>query len=82
MWNNWILDATMGYPFCFCPIEGDLDGEFSVVTGMNMLGSPPQGAKIVAILHEGGQGAADEFYDLHKSEIDELMRTPTSGVQS
>jgi hypothetical protein len=73
-WNNWIIDATMGYPLCFCPIEGDLDGEFSVVVGMNLLGSPPPDGKVIALLHEDGQEAADAFYEQHKAEIDEVLR--------
>lgn len=72
MWDNWVIDATMGCPFCFCPIEGDIDGEFSVVIGMNVLGAPPSG-KIVAVVHEDGQEAADAFYEEHKEEIEKLL---------
>lgn len=73
-WEKWVLDATMGGPpFCFCPIDGDLDGEFSIVTGMNSLGAPLGNGKLVAVVHEDGQEAADEFYEQHKAEIDEIL---------
>ena len=43
-WTECVIDASMGARdglFTFCPIEGDVNGEFSVVTGMNFIGSPP-----------------------------------------
>jgi hypothetical protein len=70
--DNWVIDATMGWPPCFCPIEGDLDGEFTIVTGMNFIGSKPAG-KVVAIVHEGGQAAADAFYEQHRDELKEML---------
>ena len=76
MWDKWVIDATMGWPPCFCPLEGDLDGEFSIVTGMNLVGSPPNG-KVVAIVHEDGQEEVDSFYDDHKDEIDKLLGNPS-----
>ena len=72
MWDNWVIDATMGYPLCFCPLDGDLDGEFQIVTGMNLIGIPPKG-KVVALVHEDGQEAADAFYQEHKDEIDAAL---------
>jgi hypothetical protein len=73
MWENWVIDATMGYPLCFCPVEGDFpDGNYSIVVGMNLIGSPPKG-KVVAMIHEGGQEAADVFYAEHKDEIDAAL---------
>lgn len=73
MWDRWIIDATMGYPFCFCPIEGDLDGDFTIVAGMNLIGGPPSNGKVVAVLHDGGQEAANKFYAEHRTEIDNLL---------
>lgn len=66
-WANWVLDASMGWPPCFCPIEGDIDGEYQIVIGMNFLGDPP--GKLVAVIHES-QEKADAFYAAHKAEID------------
>lgn len=78
MFKNWVIDATMGYPFCFCPIEGDLDGEYSIVVGMNVISDkPPHAGKLVAVIHENGQEAVDEFYSSHRVEIDTLLgKTP------
>lgn len=73
-WDNWVIDATMGVPFCFCPIDGDLDGEHSIVIGINVLGGPPPGAKVIAVVHAEGQEAADAFYEKHKTEIDALVK--------
>lgn len=72
-WENWVIDATMGWPPCFCPVEGDLDGEFSIVTGMNCMGAPPDGL-VVAVVHADGQESASIFYAKHKGEIDEILR--------
>jgi hypothetical protein len=75
-WDNWVLDATMSAPegmFCFCPVEGALDGDHSIVTGMNFLGSAPPNGKLVAVIHEGGQAAVDEFCAKHKDSIDKIL---------
>lgn len=69
-WKNYVIDATMGWPPCFCPIEDD----HTIVTGMNMLGLPPPGTTVVGIVHEGGQEAADAFYDEHRHEIEDLLQ--------
>lgn len=70
-----ILDATMGdrdEMFCFCPVEGDLDGGFSIVTGMNYISDkPPESYKFIAIVHEDGQDAAEAFMKKHKATIDQ-----------
>lgn len=76
MWKNWVLDATMfsDGPFCFCPLEGELDGDYSVITGFNYLGiAPPDNGKLVAVVHEAGQEAVDKFYEEHKEAIDEMF---------
>lgn len=73
-WDKWILDASMGWPPCFCPVEGDLDGEYSILTGMNYLGDgPPGGGKLVAVIHEGGQEACDAFCAAHQADIDRWL---------
>ena len=74
-WENWVLDATMGYPFCFCPVEGDIKADYTIVTGLNMIGNtPPHNGRVVAVVHEGGQQAVDDFYAAHKTEIDEMLK--------
>lgn len=73
MWDKWVIDGSMGYPLCCIPVEGDFpDGEYSLVVGMNFVGVPPRG-RVVALIHEGGQDAADAFYADHKDEIDALI---------
>lgn len=51
-WKECVLDAEISNDgvFTFCPIEGDIDGEFVVVTGMNFVGLPPKGMKMVAVV--------------------------------
>jgi hypothetical protein len=75
-WENWVLDASMsgdGCPLCFCPVEGDLDGDYTIVTGMNLLADkPPDGAKLVAIVHEDGQGAVEEWIERNQAMIAHL----------
>jgi hypothetical protein len=58
--TKFVLDATMGWPFVFCPIELDAAGDIvSLVTGMNYIGDPP--GKVIAIVHEDGQAAVERF---------------------
>lgn len=74
MWEQYILDATMGCQdglFCFCPIEGDIHGDYSIVLGMNILSSEPPG-KLVAIIHEGGQEAVEAFCEEYAEELNSL----------
>lgn len=70
-WKNWVLDGTFGWPAPFCPIEGDINGEFSVVVGMNVLATTPPG-KMVGIVHADGQEAVEAFCRKHKTEIDKI----------
>jgi len=66
--ERWVLDATLDFfddgLYCFCPIEGDLDGEYSIVFGMNIINDKPPG-KLVAIIHEDGQEALDNWCERH-----------------
>ena len=66
--RRWVLDATMGWPPCFCPVEGDLGGDFTIITGMNFLGSIPDG-RVEAVVHEGGQECVEEFCKAYKTEL-------------
>lgn len=71
-----VIDATMGCRdglFTFCPIEGDVDGDFSVITGMNYI-SPvtPDGMKCVAIVHADGQDATEEFCKTYAKELEAI----------
>jgi hypothetical protein len=68
MFENWVIDATMGYPFCFCPVRGDLHGEFEIVTGLNMIAAKLPG-KLVGVVHADGQQAVDEFCEKYKAEL-------------
>ena len=70
-YEEYVLDATMGCNggnFCFCPIEGDIYGEFSVITGMNFIGVRSPG-KLVAIVHEEGQAAVEKFCEDFAEEL-------------
>ncbi len=72
----WVLDASMGFDgglFCFCPIDGDIDGEFTVITGLNVL-APPEKApsNLVAIVHTDGQAAVDAFCEEHAVALERL----------
>jgi hypothetical protein len=75
MWNECVLDATISRDgvFTFCPIEGDINGEFSIVTGMNFVGMPPEGMKVVAIVHEDGDDAVNAFCERFKDELQTLQ---------
>ena len=74
-WNECVIDATMGVRnglFTFCPIEGDINGDYQIVTGMNFVGAPPSNMKVVAIVHEDGQGAVDQFCKQYEGELQKL----------
>ena len=75
-WKQWVLDATMGYDggmFTFCPVEGDINSEYTVVTGMNYLSDePPEGCKVVAIIHADGQEAVEAFCEKYATELETL----------
>lgn len=74
IWNERVLDAGMSGdegPLCFCPIEGDIDGEFTVVTGMNLLANRPDG-RLVAIVHEDGQDAVEEWLVRNRHRVAHL----------
>lgn len=75
MWTECVIDASMEVRdglFTFCPIEGDINGEFQVVTGMNFIGGKPDGMKIVAIVHPDGQEAVERFCEQNRDALDEL----------
>jgi len=61
--------------FTFCPIEGDINGEFSVVTGMNIVSSCiPSGMNCVAVIHPDGDAAVGEFCVLYQAELSALLK--------
>lgn len=68
-----VLDASMGCRdglFSFCEVRGDLDGEFEVMTGLTYVGARvPDGLRLVAIVHPGGQDAAEAFCIEHAEAI-------------
>ena len=58
MFEEWVLDATMGVQdgmACFVPIEKD----GSLVLGMNMIGRCP--GKLVGVVHLDGQEAVERW---------------------
>lgn len=75
--SNWVLDATIATPagtFCFCPIEGDLEGDFKIVTGMNLISDKPNG-DLLGIVHENGQQAVEQWCAEHAEELEQLKAT-------
>jgi len=69
--TKYVLDATMGWPFVYCPVELDDAGEIvSVVTGMNYIGPPP--GKVIAIVHQDGQEAVEAFCKQYAAELKEI----------
>ena len=79
MYKNYVIDATISEPsnglFCFCPIEGDIHGDFSIIIGLNFLSDrPPKGSKLVAIVHADGQKAVEEFCNKYKKELNNLEK--------
>ncbi len=76
-WDRYVIDATMGVRygmFAFCPIEGDLDGDYAIVTGWTVLSDEPpeEGKPVVAIVHEDGQEAVERFCEEHEAELNAL----------
>ena len=75
-WEQWVIDATMGCKdglFTFCPIEGDIDSEYSVVIGMNYVSdTPPKWGKVVAIVHADGQEAVEIFCEENAVHLEAL----------
>lgn len=73
--ENVVIDASMSYDgfLCFCPIEGDLDGEYSIITGMNYLTNELRPHwKLVAIIHPDGRRAVEEWCAANKDLLDGL----------
>lgn len=72
--RNFVLDATMGLRGgmgCFCPVEMNDAGEITaIITGMNYISAcPPNGGKLIAIVHEDGQDAVEHFCEVHAEFI-------------
>jgi len=78
IFDECVIDASMGVRggmLCFCPVERNSDGEItSVIVGANFLGAPPVGSKVVAVVHEGGQEAVEEFCREHRELIAEFIQ--------
>jgi hypothetical protein len=76
IWKECVIDASMGCSdgmFCFCPIEGDIAGEFAIVTGMNYISKAPHGTmKLVGIVHPDGNEAVERFCHERKPELEAL----------
>lgn len=55
--------------FCFCPYIDE-----KVITGLNVFqNEPPKGGKLVAVIHAGGDMAADAWYQQHKEIVDRMV---------
>ena len=79
-WENWVVDCTLATPaglFCFCPIEGDPEGEYNIVTGLNFISDHPgPGRKVVAVVHEDGQDAVEAWMAEHGAELEAALARP------
>ena len=76
MSEQYVIDATIDTPpglFCFCPIEGDIGGDHTIVTGMMHVDEDPPG-EIVAIVHEDGQEAVEKFMERRADDLDALKQ--------
>jgi hypothetical protein len=68
-WEQWVIDASMAEPYregfaCFCPLEGDIDGDFKIVVGLSVFSDvTPHAGKMVAVVHSDGQQAVEEWCD-------------------
>lgn len=85
-WKNWVIDASMSEPrvngqACFCPIEGDLDGEYAIVTGLSIFTDKvPHDGKCVAIVHDDGQEAVEAWCERNAEWLDDFKRrAPGAG---
>jgi hypothetical protein len=85
MFDECVIDASMGVSggmLCFCPIERGPDGEISnIIIGMNFVGAPPRGSRVVAVVHENGQEAVEAFCAEHKHLIDEAFKASAIEAQ-
>lgn len=72
--EEYVIDATMGCRdglFCLCPIEGNINADFAVIIGLNLLlRKKPEQMQVVAIVHSDGQGAVEEFFQKYQLELD------------
>lgn len=82
-WDKYVIDASMGVRdglFCFCPIEGDIECEFTIITGFNCIDEdPPRGKELVAIWHEDGQEAVERFCVEFEYELEAMKQRMVSG---
>jgi hypothetical protein len=81
MFDEWIIDATMGVRdgmFCLVPVRRGPDGEIEeIVTGMNFLSCfPPNDGRVVGVFHEDGQEAANHFVEENREALTPFMRKP------
>lgn len=71
-WKSWAMDVTMEPP-CFCPVEGDPEGEFSIVDGMNLITDTPPG-RVVMIIHANGQAAVDAWLWQNGDRVERIQQ--------
>lgn len=72
----YVLDATLSPHdglFCFCPVEGDLQGDYQIVTGLNYLSTePPPTGYLAGVIHEDGQAAVEKWCEQHRTELEKM----------
>lgn len=73
----WVVDASMGVRdgmFCLCPAELDGDGFITSITyGLTYLtDTAPAHARLVAVVHEGGNEAVEAFCEEHADALARL----------
>jgi hypothetical protein len=74
--ERWVLDATLagdGPPWPFCPLEGDPEGEFTVVEGLTLVTDRPPG-EFVGVVHAEGQEAVEAWMEVHGDALEEVAR--------
>jgi hypothetical protein len=60
-WTHWALDATLGEPLGFVPVEIDDAGRVeAIVWGMTYITDTPPG-KLIGVVHQNGQDAVEAW---------------------
>ena len=77
MWDDYVVDATMGCRnglLIVNPVETNEMGEItSVIFGANYIGFIPDGGRLVGVIHENGNDAAEVFASEYEDEIKALI---------
>ena len=73
-WDKWVLDASASNEkwLCFCPVEGDLNADYQILTGISTLSDSVPNGKLVGVIHSDGQEAVEAFCEKHRDLLDAL----------